>query len=186
MSTASVATVTRLTSWLRGASGRAIVEVSEGTRLPVLARGPTSVAVASPTHVRLFVRTSDVVVRRPAQPALPATASGVVATARTFLGVGYLWGGRSGFAVDCSGLTQLAYKLHGRTIPRDTDDQARAGRAAALSALLVGDLVLFREGSTIGHVGLYVGSGRMLHAPHTGSTVRLAPIGSPALARRIL
>lgn len=181
-----IATVTHLTTWLRGASGRRIVEVSIGTRLPVLARTSTTVAVASPTHVRLYVAAADVVVRTPSTPARTRSAANVLTTARSFIGLPYLWGGRSGFAVDCSGFTQLVYKLHGVTLPRDTDDQARAGTSARLSALKPADLLFFREGSTIGHVGFFVGSGRMLHAPHTGSTVRFASMGTPALARRFL
>ena len=185
-STSLVATVTRLTTWLKGASGRRIVEVSIGTRLPVLARTSTTVAVASPTHVRLYVAAGDVVVRTPSAAARTRSASAVLTTARSFIGLPYLWGGRSGFAVDCSGFTQLVYKLHGVTIPRDTDDQARAGTSVRLSALKAADLLFFREGSTIGHVGFFVGSGRMLHAPHTGSTVRIAGMGTPTLARRYL
>lgn len=184
--TSRVATVVRLTSWLRSAAGARVVEVSIGTRLPVLAVGTTRVAVASPTRARLYVAVGDVVVRSPTAAAESRTAASVLSTARRFIGRPYLWGGRSGFAVDCSGFTQLVYRMHGIVIPRDADDQARAGRAASLSALHTADLLFFRDGTTIGHVGFYVGSGQMLHAPQTGMNVQVTSKGRPVLARRYL
>jgi cell wall-associated NlpC family hydrolase len=185
-SSTSVATVTRLTTWLRSSSGGKVVEVSFGTRLPVLSRTSAAVTVASPTHRRLVVPARDVAVGTPTAPAMPRTASSVLASARTFLGRPYLWGGRSGFAVDCSGFTSLVFAAHGRTIPRDADDQANAGAAAALSALRPADLLFFRSGGAVTHVGFYLGSGRMLHAPHTGTVVQVGGMGQPAKARRYL
>lgn len=186
LSAASVATVIRPTAWLRNSTGRNIIEVSIATRLPVVARSATTVTVATPTRARLQITSSYVAVRTPSAAAISRSASNVLATARKFLGLPYLWGGRSGFAVDCSGYSQLVYRLVGITLPRDTGDQAAAGRPVSLSALRVGDLVLFRDGTSISHVGLYAGGGLMLHAPHTGSTVRTASVGRPALGRRLL
>jgi cell wall-associated NlpC family hydrolase len=186
LSAASVATVIRPTAWLRNSGGRNVIEISIATRLPVASRSATTVTVATPTHAKLLIPSSYVAVRAPSVAAISRSEANVLATARKFLGLPYLWGGRSGFAVDCSGYTQLVYRLVGITIPRDTGDQATTGRAASLSSLRVGDLVLFREGSSISHVGLYAGGGLMLHAPHTGSTVRTASAGHPALARRLL
>lgn len=182
----TVATVTRLTTWLRTATGRRVVEVSMGTRLPVLGSATGSVAVATPTHARVYVPSADVVVRKPASAALGRSTAAVLTTARRFLGRPYLWGGRSGFAVDCSGFTELVYRMHGIVIPRDTSDQVRAGRGASLSALHAADLLFFRQGSSIAHVGFYVGSGKMLHAPRTGLNVQVTPMGSPVSARRFL
>ena len=64
------------------------------------------------------------------------------------------------------------------TIPRDAADQATAGRRVATrSALRAGDLVFFRDPSgAIHHVGLYVGDGKMIHAPSTGSSVRIVSL----------
>lgn len=186
VTTTQVATVTWLTTWLRTASGTRAVEVSIGTRLPVLGRTSAGVTVATPTHGRLAIDATAVVVRGPTAAPLVRSGDAAVDTARTFLGLPYLWGGRSGFAVDCSGLTELVYALHGVVIPRDTSDQASAGRPVSLLALRLGDLLLFREGSTIAHVGIYVGNGQMLHAPRTGLNVQLTAIGQPALARRMI
>ena len=95
-----------------------------------------------------------------------------MAEARRFLGLQYLWAGTAGFGVDCSGFTHLVFKALGVTIPRDADDQATIGtRVATRGALRAGDLVFFRNASGIHHVGLFVGDGRMIHAPATGSAV---------------
>lgn len=186
--TSTVATVVQRTAWLRDSAGRRVLEVSIGTRLSVLGRTSTMVIVATPTHVRRYVYASVVVVRSTTAPARAKTAAGVVGTARGFIGVPYLWGGRSGFAVDCSGFTQLVYRLHGVSIPRDTGDQARAGRAVSLSALGPADLLFYRASATaaISHVALFIGSGQRVHAPYTGAYVRINGIGAPVLARRYL
>lgn len=186
ISRATVATVTgHATAWLRNTAGRRVIEVSIGTRLPVLSTAGGNVVVASPTHARLVVSGGDVVVRSSGAVALARTAGGVVRTARLFLGRPYLWGGRSGFAVDCSGLTELAYAIHGVLLPRDTDDQATAGRAVPRTGIRLGDLLLFGSSATMTHVGISVGGGLMLHAPHTGSFVQIGSAGPPAIVRRV-
>lgn len=185
-STASTATVVRPTTWLRTGTGARVIEVSFGTRLPVASRTTSLVTVMTPSHRRLVVPATDVVVRVGTTAARARTASSVMASARVFLGRPYLWGGRSGFAVDCSGLTSLVYAVHGIVIPRDTDDQAVAGRSASLRSLRPADLVFFRSNGKVVHVGFFVSPGRMLDAPHTGAFTRVEAIGSPASARRFV
>ena len=82
--------------------------------------------------------------------------------------------------IDCSGLTYRVFRALGRTLPRDAADQSRLGRHVRRKSLRPGDLVFFGPGAraTIHHVGIYVGHGRVLHAPHTGSTVRISPLRS--------
>jgi cell wall-associated NlpC family hydrolase len=182
----AVATVVRPTAWLRSSTGVRQVEVSIATRLPVLARTSTAVTVATPTHGSLVISPSAVVVRDRTAAAFGRTASAVVSTARRFLGLPYLWGGRSGYAVDCSGLTELVYGLHGIRIPRDADDQATAGRAVSPAAWHLADLLFYRSGGVVSHVALYLGSGRMEEAYATGTFVRITTMRSPSLARRYL
>jgi cell wall-associated NlpC family hydrolase len=189
MATTYVATVTRVTAWLRTASGAGVLEVGIGTRLPVVSTTATTARVATPTGSVLRIYRSAVVVRTAKAAALAATSGGVVATAKRFLGVPYLWGGRSGFAVDCSGFTNLVFGLHGIRLPRDADDQSWAGRAVARAAIRAGDLTFYGPSSAPTHVALYVGSGTLIHAPSAGhpvSYVSVSRMATPVRIRRML
>jgi len=77
---------------------------------------------------------------------------------------------------DCSGLTMRAYAAAGVSLPHSAAAQARMGKYVPLNALKPGDLVFF--GRPISHVGIYLGGGRMVHAPRTGSRVKVASSGS--------
>jgi cell wall-associated NlpC family hydrolase len=86
-----------------------------------------------------------------------------VAVAQRFIGTPYLWGGRSSFGLDCSGLVQVALQATGTECPRDSDMQAAFGTAVPFSgdagALRRGDLVCWK-----GHIGIVSAPGRLLHA----------------------
>ncbi|MGW7022315.1 NlpC/P60 family protein [Streptomyces decoyicus] len=101
-------------------------------------------------------------------------AARAVAFAYAALGKPYVWGATGPSAFDCSGLTQAAWKAGGVALPRTTYTQISSGPRIDRSQLAPGDLVFFYSG--ISHVGLYVGDGRMIHAPHPGAPVRIAPI----------
>jgi cell wall-associated NlpC family hydrolase len=161
--------------WLYGADDLAgrVLQVSCGTRLPVLSSTDTAVEVGLVDGSRAWARRAGVVLHRAGTAWPRPTGAQLVALARRFLGLGYLWAGTSGHGLDCSGLTHLVYGAFGVTIPRDAADQAAAGRRIATrAALRAGDLVFFRNASgAVHHVGLYAGGGRMIHAPGTGSVV---------------
>ena len=96
----------------------------------------------------------------------------VVAYARHFLGVPYRWGGatpRSGF--DCSGLVRFVYRRFGIRLPHSTWGDLSHGRRITRRSLRAGDLVFFYGAS---HVGIYVGRGHFIDAPHTGARVRIS------------
>lgn len=111
----------------------------------------------------------------------------VLATAKTYLGVPYRWGGtnpRTG--LDCSGFVQLVMKQHGMSLPRVARDQARQGaKVASLAEARPGDLVAF--GRPVHHIGIYVGDGKMIHAPRTGDVVKISKVHKDLTAiRRVL
>jgi cell wall-associated NlpC family hydrolase len=101
-----------------------------------------------------------------------------VAIAKRYLGIPYVWGGASptgGF--DCSGLTMYVYRQLGITLDHYAAWQFLEGTRIAIQDLQPGDLVFFHpQADGPGHVGMYVGDGKMLHAPHTGDVVRIASI----------
>jgi cell wall-associated NlpC family hydrolase len=96
------------------------------------------------------------------------------------LGDPYQWGATGPDRFDCSGLTSSAYRAAGVTIPRVSRAQWGAGPHVAVANLLPGDLVFYGDNpsnpATIHHVGMYIGNGLMVHAPHTGDVVRVASI----------
>ena len=96
------------------------------------------------------------------------------------LGDPYRWGATGPDSFDCSGLTSSAYAAAGVSIPRVSRAQWGAGPHVAVANLLPGDLVFYadnpRDPATIHHVGMYIGNGLMVHAPHTGDVVRVASI----------
>ena len=97
-------------------------------------------------------------------------ADAIVSAAYSQLGVPYVWGGTTpGVGLDCSGLTQYCYKQAGISIPRNTEAQYAQGKKIALSEAQPGD-ILYR----MGHVGIYIGGDRYIHAPHRGEVVKIA------------
>ncbi|MFI6205669.1 NlpC/P60 family protein [Streptomyces sp. NPDC051041] len=107
-------------------------------------------------------------------------AAAAVSYAYRKLGSPYVWGATGPDAFDCSGLVQAAYRSAGVSLPRTSYAQIGAGRRVSRSQLLPGDLVFFYSG--VSHVGLYVGNGRMIHAPNPSAPVRVAPISEMPFA----
>jgi cell wall-associated NlpC family hydrolase len=102
-----------------------------------------------------------------------------------YLGVPYVWGGASPSGFDCSGLVMYVYAQLGISLPHYTVAQWNATLPISQSQMLPGDLVFFNG---LGHVGIYVGGGQFVDAPHTGSVVRidsLANFGGFDGARRV-
>jgi gamma-D-glutamyl-L-lysine dipeptidyl-peptidase len=172
--------VTAVTTPLYKDSGATAVltELSYQTRLPRLAGSADN----------------TVIVRLPdgGTGYLPAGAVGAVEKivfrpenlpleARRFLGLRYIWGGTSAYGFDCSGFALRLYQSQGLRIPRDADEQARAGTPVAKADLSCGDLLFFATDNgkgSVHHVGIYAGDGLMIHAPNSRSAVRQEPFAA--------
>jgi cell wall-associated NlpC family hydrolase len=102
----------------------------------------------------------------------PGRYSGVVGIAMQYLGVPYAWGGASPKGFDCSGLVMYVFAQVGISLPHYTVAQYNYPDSVSVprDQLQPGDLVFF---AGLGHVGIYVGGGNFIHAPHTGSSVRI-------------
>ena len=97
----------------------------------------------------------------------------------------YVWAGASPSGFDCSGLVMYAYAQLGISLPHSSYAMWNMGVPVPEDQLQPGDLVFFNG---LGHVGLYVGGGYFVHAPHTGTFVQVSPLSSDSYvgARRIL
>ena len=178
--TSRLGVVTPRTTWLWTSSAWSdrVMEISYGTRLPVTAVTDTSVEVVAIDGSHLYLHRSVVVLHATGAPWAPPTEARLVSEAKRFLGLQYLWAGTSAFGFDCSGLVHSVYRRMGVQIPRDADAQFASGTKISLrSNLRPGDLVFFRNGSrVIHHVGMYIGEGRMIHAPQTGQPVQVVSL----------
>jgi cell wall-associated NlpC family hydrolase len=112
-------------------------------------------------------------------PTVDATVVAALTYAARQLGTPYLWGGTGPGGFDCSGLAQAAFAHAGVTLPRVAQAQYSAGPPLADGVTVhAGDLVFFGTGPAgVDHVGIYVGSGLMIDAPHTGALVRVESAG---------
>lgn len=109
----------------------------------------------------------------------PLAAPDPATFALTLLGAPYVWGGRSAWGLDCSGLTQLAYAACGLSLPRDADQQARTLERVGVPRR--GDLAFFP-----GHVGLMLGERQMIHANATAMAVSVDTLGEGEYGARLL
>ncbi|MHC5908038.1 C40 family peptidase, partial [Streptomyces sp. S6] len=156
-----------------GTARRLLAQLSEQERRQVLGDTSTTGAGAPAQRASRSARTALPDPSAAAQ-APDSRAGAAVAYAYSKLGSPYVWGATGPDAFDCSGLVQAAYRSAGLSLPRTTYAQIGAGRRVSRSQLLPGDLVFFYSG--ISHVGLYIGDGKMIHAPNPSAPVRIAPI----------
>ena len=122
----------------------------------------------------------------PYNPPPAPSMGGAASIAMQYLGVPYVWGGASPSGFDCSGLVMYVYAQMGVYLPHSASAQYYSGTPVSFSELAPGDLVFF--GHPIGHVGIYIGGGSMIHAPFEGQVVSITGIsggGSYAGACRL-
>ena len=108
----------------------------------------------------------------------PTTVEIVLARARAQLGKPYVYGSAGPNSFDCSGFTQFVWAAAGVSLPHNAAAQYASTRRVPLKDMRPGDLVF---SSGLGHVGIYIGGGRMIHAPHSGRTVEISPLRSSAM-----
>lgn len=105
----------------------------------------------------------------------PAKYGGVVGEAMQYLGVPYVWGGASPSGFDCSGFVMYVFAKFGVSLPHHAASIWNYGVPVPKDQLQPGDLVFFNG---LGHMGIYIGGGQMIHAPHTGDVVKISDINS--------
>ena len=152
------------------------LEISFNTRLPVLTTTPQALRVALPDGSIAWLDRAAADVYAPGEKPDAPTGEDLVATAKQFLGLRYLWAGVSAFGFDCSGFTYSVHRAHGITIPRDAAPQSDSGKDVAVQDLRPGDLLFFAQPGGTGyvhHVGMYIGNGKMIHSPNAASTVSI-------------
>lgn len=146
--------------------------LSMGSRITVVGEVETR-------GTRYFVlSTGGAVIARHCLPVAETMGDDYVAVAEKFIETPYLWGGRSGFGLDCSALVQLSLMMVGKSAPRDSDMQVSIGSAITREELRRGDLVFWK-----GHVGIMENEQTLLHA--NGHTMSVAREGFEEAVKRI-
>ncbi len=113
----------------------------------------------------------------------------LVADAMKYLGTPYVWGGTTPVGFDCSGLMQYVFRELGYSLSRTTYTQVKEGVPVSADNLQPGDLLFFGSATSPSHVGMYIGDGKYIHAPHTGDVVKISELSSRSdfsAARRML
>jgi cell wall-associated NlpC family hydrolase len=145
------------------------------------AAGYTGSATNSAAVYRGSARTTAAVASRAA-----AVGPRVTAEARKHRGQPYRYGAAGPNRFDCSGFTLYVYRKFGIRLPHKASQQRSRGRAIARGQQHVGDLVVFRQGGSWGHVAIYLGDGYIIHAPHPGAAVRVQRLWTNAIVFRRL
>ncbi len=110
----------------------------------------------------------------------PASSKGqaIVNEAKKYLGIKYVYGGSTPKGFDCSGLVKYVCAKNGISLSRTSAAQSKQGVSVSKNNLQPGDLLFFAKNGRVHHVGIYVGNGQMIHAPHTGSYVKYDSINT--------
>ena len=133
---------------------------------------------------KLRVQLSGATISNPSRGSVNVTGQDIVNYAYQFLGTPYVWGATGPDTFDCSGFTSYVYRYCANLeITRTTYTQIDVGTPVAYEDMQAGDLVFMRNNE---HVGIYIGNGKMIHAPRTGDVVKVSNVFSFYAARRIL
>lgn len=181
-STCSIAIVTsKLATLYHADTQKKFMDISYSTILPVIKTEGNWHHVQTPANGIKLMRKTDAKTYKNYASVPKPTQADIVNSAKKYIGLPYLWAGTSAYGFDCSGIIYAVYKNYGVLIPRDSFYQATKGTAVSKKNLQPGDLVFFAYNGGKGkvyHVGIYIGSGQMLHAPNASSKVRVEALNS--------
>lgn len=152
------------------------MEVSYATILPVIKESGNYYVVQTPNDGTKLLKKAAAKSYADYKDVPKPSATTIVNEAKRYLNLPYLWAGTSSWGYDCSGILYAVFRAHGMMIPRDSFYQATKGTKVAKKDLKPGDFVFFAYNGGTGkvyHVGMYIGNGQMLHAPHYASKVRI-------------
>lgn len=155
------------------------IDISYTTILQVVKEERDWLQVQTKTDGLKYVRKKDVKVYEDFASIPKPTQKELVDSAKQYIGLPYLWAGVSAYGFDCSGLMYSVYKNHGILIPRDSSVQATHGTAVKRKDLQPGDLMFFAHNKGKGkvyHVSMYIGDGKMVHAPNSSRKVEIVSI----------
>lgn len=159
--------------------------ISIGSRLPYL--GNSTVLLADGREYTL----DSGVDFRVFSPENNPVRKEILAAGEQYLGLPYVWGGRSGEGADCSGFTQGAFSLNGIYLPRDTDEMSIVGQFIGFpgwyDALIPGDLIFYTSGRRlITHVAIYYGDGKVIQSAGSGVHIASMDPAAPDYEERLL
>ena len=163
------------------------VILGAGTRLAFMGRHKDGLLGRTPGREEVLIPPDTCRFLPGGKTSRTASADDLMGLAMPFLGVPYVWGGTSGWGLDCSGLTQLVFHMGGIRLPRDSDQQMSLARGIHavphVKDLLPGDLVFFK-----GHVGIALDRGDFIHAsaPAGCVTVNALVPGAPHYASSLV
>jgi cell wall-associated NlpC family hydrolase len=150
------------------------------------ARPPESAAITIASDAFQSTATSVPTTLTVSSSSAATVRARVVAEALKHRGAPYRYGAAGPYRFDCSGFTMYVYRKFGVYLPHRARGQRYRGHAVSRAQARPGDLVVFSQGGSWGHVGVYLGNGYMIDAPHSGARVQVRKIWTSAVVFRRL